>query len=152
MVSCEFGNFVDNALRDRLVCGIYDQAQKRLLCKVDLTLTRALQTSLSIKAADARAKEMKGGESSILRVSSTCYHCGKACHEPKLCRYKAAKCHKCKKVGHILPVCRSKVKKIPAGQGLTTAEESKVEARSVRDNEVGGSCGLISTSKRHAWH
>ena len=60
---------------------------------------------------------MKGGESSILRVSSTCYRCRKPGHEPKSCRFKAAKCHKCRKVGHILPACRSKGRKIPAGQG-----------------------------------
>ena len=59
-INCKFGNFLDDALRDILVCGIRnDQAQKKLLSEVDLTLTRALQTALSIEAADARAKEMK---------------------------------------------------------------------------------------------
>ena len=109
-------------LRDRLVCGIRnDQAQKKLLREVDLTLTRVLQTALSIEAADARAKEMKGGQSSILRVSSTCYGCGKPA-------YKAAKCHKCGKVGHILPACRWKGKKLPAGQ-----EQQQRKARSRQD-------------------
>ena len=87
-INCEFGNILD-ALRDRLVCGIRnDQAQKELLSEVGLTLTRALQTALFIEAAEARAKEMKGDESSILRVSSTCYRCGKPGHEQKSCRYK----------------------------------------------------------------
>ena len=34
----------------------------------------------------------------------------------------------------------------------TTAEESKVETKSVIDNEVGGSCRLISTTNGHTWH
>ena len=110
-------------LGQTIVCEISnDQAQKMLLSKVDL-----LQTALSIKMAGVRAKEMKGGESSILRVSSICYYCEKPGHESKLCRYKEAKCHKCGKVGHILPACRSKDKrkKIPAGQGQQKQKKSR---------------------------
>ena len=36
-----------------------DQAQKKLLSEVDLTFTRALQTALSIEAADDRTKRLK---------------------------------------------------------------------------------------------
>ena len=41
---CDFGEYLDQALRDRLVCGLRSEAtQEHLLSKSDLTLKRALE-------------------------------------------------------------------------------------------------------------
>ena len=49
---CEFGTFLDDALRDRLVCGLRStQIQKRLLSQKKLTFKTALETALSMEAA-----------------------------------------------------------------------------------------------------
>ena len=41
---CEFGDYLEQALRDRLVCGIrHENTQKRLLSESDLSLTKAIE-------------------------------------------------------------------------------------------------------------
>ena len=42
--NCKFGAYLDEAMRDRLVCGLRDEdAQKRLLSEEDLTFARATE-------------------------------------------------------------------------------------------------------------
>ena len=42
-IHCEFGDYLEQALRDRLVCGLLSQStQKKLLAEADLTLAQAL--------------------------------------------------------------------------------------------------------------
>ena len=56
---CKFGEFLSEALRDRLVCGLSSEAiQKSLLAKEKLTLATALETALGMEAAAKRAKEL----------------------------------------------------------------------------------------------
>lgn len=119
---CKFGDFLSEALRDRLVCGLHSEStQKALLAKDSLTLEKALETALGMEAAAKRTKEMKGMHerhpgSPVLRVDKTvpghgatpCSRCGRGNHLNSECRFKDAKCHRCGKVGHIAPVCRSK--------------------------------------------
>ena len=51
--SCKFGDYLPQAIRDRLVCGLRSECtQKRLLAEADLTLTKALEIAQSMKAAD----------------------------------------------------------------------------------------------------
>ena len=41
---CAFGDYLDEALRDRLVCGLHSESiQRKLLAEVDLTLKRAVE-------------------------------------------------------------------------------------------------------------
>ena len=55
-VSCEFGETLDEALRDQLVCGLRNEAyQKRLLSEPELTLDKALQIAQSMETADVNA-------------------------------------------------------------------------------------------------
>ena len=103
---CKFGDFLSEALRDRLVCGLSSEAiQKVLLAEGDLTLETAREIALGQEAATKRTKELKDGQnSSILKVAEPppgkrCGRCGRGYHN--------AKCHKCGKVGHIAPVCKS---------------------------------------------
>ena len=117
-IKCEFGEFMDQALRDRFVCGARSEAlQKKLLTEADLTIKRAQEIAQSMESADLNAKDLKGD--ATLRVptdsvnlttasSSTsshkkfglCHRCGR-CHDAKTCNFKEAT------LGHIAPVCRS---------------------------------------------
>ena len=116
-ITCEFGDFLDQALRDRFVCGLKtDSIQKRLLAEDGLTITRALEIAQGMEAAAANAKDLKvaAGSTPILQTSLTttcCHRCGKNDHQGWDCRFRQAKCHKCGKIGHIAPVCRSRAKK-----------------------------------------
>ena len=45
----EFNNYLGQALRDRLMCGLHHEAtQKRLLTEPKLTLTKAIKISQSL--------------------------------------------------------------------------------------------------------
>ena len=118
---CKFGAFLDEALRDRLVCGMESEnIQKVLLTKANLTLEKALEISQGMEAATLKAKELKGSHRSnpVLAVNGkppvtssptqNCTRCGRGKHDKSTCRFKNATCHHCGKTGHIAPVCRSK--------------------------------------------
>ena len=52
-VPCEFGNALDESLRDRLVCGLANAAhQKRLLSEGELSLDKALLIAQSLEMAE----------------------------------------------------------------------------------------------------
>ena len=120
--TCKFGDFLEDALRDRLVCGMLNESiQKVLLTKEDLTLSKAVSVSQGMEAAALKSKELHANKSgprsagSVMAVgaaapahSRPCGRCGCGNHEPSTCRFRTATCHKCGKVGHIAPVCRSK--------------------------------------------
>ena len=136
--NCEFGATLNDALRDRLVCGMRNtSAQKRLLAEADLTFKKALELSQGMEAAEKNSKALKGTEAAVKKLSiplknsrgensttpkSTCYRCGRGNHNARSCRFADATCHKCGKKGHIAPVCRSAKK--PQRSGPRKSKES----------------------------
>ena len=125
----EYCNFteLEDMLRDRLVCGINDEAiQRKLLAEPELTYARATEITISMETALKNSQLLQNarigdGDSTAaeprdihqLRTSDkqnsqerTCHRCGKP-HLPSVCRFKLAKCHNCGKIGHIKSVCRS---------------------------------------------
>ena len=63
---CKFSTFLEEALRDRLVCGLRSESiQKRLLAEKNLTLKTALDLAHGMESAHRDAKVMKGTESSL---------------------------------------------------------------------------------------
>ena len=53
VTTCEFNDYLDQELRDRLVCGLCHEAtQKRLLTESRLTLTKAIEIAQSLEAAE----------------------------------------------------------------------------------------------------
>jgi hypothetical protein len=57
---CEYGNKLEEMLRDRLVCGVMDdKIQRRLLSESDLTYDKATKLSLAMEQADKSAVEIK---------------------------------------------------------------------------------------------
>ena len=113
--NCDFKAYLDQALRDRLVCGLRNEGiQCRLLAEADLTLKRALDLALGMEAAERNTKSLKGTEAvhkfaaGRSATSTPCYRCGRPNHEPSTCRLRDSTCHFCKKKGHIAPACRAK--------------------------------------------
>ena len=112
---CAFADYLEQALRDRLVCGIRGESiQKRLLAEADLTLKKAVELAQEMEAAERNAKSLKGIDSAVQKVSIAtdrplvpCYRCGKTSHDQKDCRFREAECHSCVKRGHRATVCRS---------------------------------------------
>ena len=82
---CQFGAFLAEALRDRLVCGLLSEnIQKVLLTKADLTLEKALETAQGMEAAAQKSKELKDRSDAVLAVDTTgriCDRCGRGNHD-----------------------------------------------------------------------
>ena len=116
--SCDFGDFLEQALRDRLVCGLANTSmQKHLLTEKNLTLERAASLATAIEMAVLETHESKKTavpndmeEEEISHIESRryvgyCYCCGKKGHMASQCRFRTYKCHKCSRVGHLQAVC-----------------------------------------------
>ena len=66
---CAFEAYLEEALRDRLVCGLRSEnTQKRLLSKADLTLPRAVEVAQSMEVAHKNAQALKGPELPVRRL------------------------------------------------------------------------------------
>ena len=58
---CEFKDYLSEALRDRLVCGLRNESiQKNLLARADLTLAKAIEVAQRMEAAETNAQQLKG--------------------------------------------------------------------------------------------
>ena len=124
--TCKFGNFLDDALRDRLVCGLRSEsARRRLLADADgeISLTKAVELAQRDEQAELNSKALKGTEASLKKLSHMprrdrtahrpsqrrpCYRCGRSNHDAKDCKFLDAICSFCDKKGHIAPACLKK--------------------------------------------
>ena len=98
--TCEFGEFLNEALCDRLVCGLREELmQRRLLAEPRLDLKRACELAQGMEAALKDAKEIQSTDAdsgSINRVGHAksgsaipCSRCNGFGHKPTECRYKS---------------------------------------------------------------
>ena len=59
---CKFETFLEEMIRDRLVCGVNsDSIQRRLLAEADLTLKQAIDLSVAMETAGQNLQELSGG-------------------------------------------------------------------------------------------
>ncbi|XP_022108206.1 uncharacterized protein LOC110988727 [Acanthaster planci] len=67
---CKFGCFLDDALRDRLVCGIHCEfIQKHLLTKDGLTFSKAIELAKTLEMANKDLQEMKArGDGTVVQA------------------------------------------------------------------------------------
>ena len=72
VINCEFGNFLEDVLCDKLVCRLQDKAtQWRLLIEVDLSLKKAFEIILGIEAAVKNAREIQSnGQDNSMEVNA----------------------------------------------------------------------------------
>lgn len=109
-IHCKFGNFLDDALRDRFVCGLRSEVmQKKLLVESTLTFQRAIEIAQSMEAAASNTKHLQshvGSQKGVNKLTfqserNSCYRCGRQNHQPGQCPFKGAKCHNCGKMGQL---------------------------------------------------
>ena len=118
---CEFRDFLEEALRDKLVCGVRDtKTRKRLLVEKDLTLAKALEISKSLEGIDKETLMMDSsvrGDISITREPESvnrlkpglrCNRCGAEDHFANKCRFEIHVCAVCRMVGHTDKARRNK--------------------------------------------
>ena len=123
-LKCEFGTFLEEALRDRLLCGLKSvQIQKKLLAERDLTFKKAFETAQSMELANKEdfrhtsvpvddtvnkvGRYASSGHSTGDAVS--CFSCGGK-HSPSGCWARSVQCYKCHNNGHLAKMCDKKGK------------------------------------------
>ena len=125
-IYCEFGEFLEDALCDRLVCGLKDEAmQQKLLGEADLSLKKAFEITQAMEAAAKNAREIQTtGQQKPCEVNAIiasrfstkqpttknnmkCIRCLGTGHDAFMCKFRSAKCNNCKRIGHIAKACRS---------------------------------------------
>ena len=78
--NCNFGNYLDTALRDQLVCGLRDRkTQRELLCISNLTLAVASERARAAEAASRETQQLNPTVSATHQLShygSQCHRCG----------------------------------------------------------------------------
>jgi len=126
-MDCEFGDTLNEMLRDRLVCGVNDsRIQRRLLSEADLDFAKALKTAQAMEMADRDALQLQNGKvtseaeasGAVNRADSrprgrrsnqgsyqNCYRCGGK-HKASECKHRETVCHNCGIKGHIARACR----------------------------------------------
>ena len=160
---CNFGGNLNEALRDRLVCGLRNmQIQKRLLSEAKLKYSKAVEIAVAMETAIRDASELQSelNPNPVPHVDKLtehnkptpakpatnppCYRCGGNTHMTHNCFYKDQICHHCGKQGHIQQVCRSKQQGKPK-QATKTPEVHAVEV----DVDVDAYEDILATFEVH---
>ena len=135
--TCNFGEFLSEALRDQLVCGIRTSSTQRKLLSEERSFEQAMQMALADEVADSEAKQIapkhdstsntvpvdvvhkyqsrvekkfpehQRNDNAVNATRKRCYRCN-GNHTQQQCRFKDATCHFCQKRGHIAEACRKK--------------------------------------------
>jgi len=100
--TCRFGDYLETALQDQLVCGLNDvKTQKESLCVKELTLSVAFDKD---RVAETVNREVQHFPTDVeaLKLSSQQYTCqsGQQGHTRATCYYHYKHCRVCNKVGH----------------------------------------------------
>ena len=94
-VYCEFGDFLEEAVRDRFICGMNNAGiRKRLLSEIDLTLEKATTLALSFGASAYESELMKKESQQVYKVhinKRRCYRCNEDSHLANTCKHKYTK-------------------------------------------------------------
>lgn len=142
---CEFGAYLEDALRDRFVCGLKSETvQKRLLTEKDLTFQKAVDYAISAETAARDVQQLSGSLKVNAVFSQKCWRCGKTNHNDENCWYKDRDCHQCGRKGHTKRMCKSKVK-----NGRDREWKQKVEKPEQKCNTSKRS---VKSKKKRIYH
>ena len=171
-IHCEFGDFLEDALCDRFVCGLKDEAmQRRLLGETDLSLKKAFEITQAMEAAAINAREIQTtGQQKPCDVNAVtpkfnrqakqptktnmkCTRCLGTGHDSTMCRFRSAKCNNCKKTGHIARACRSEKRDTTARgsqpqSGQPPQQKSSSGMHQVTPSEVAAIVHIHTVSQR----
>ena len=68
--TCDFKEYLEQALRDRLVCGLrHEPTQKKQLTESKLTLAKAIEIVQSMEAAEKNSQQINEPQQGVLKVA-----------------------------------------------------------------------------------
>ncbi|XP_053724301.1 uncharacterized protein LOC128760685 [Synchiropus splendidus] len=167
---CNYGDTLQQMLRDRIVCSINDdRIQRRLLAETDLTVDKALSIAVASETATGNAQDLQNPGAKCFKVKQgspvvdkspgvvkECYKC-KGQHNTSECRFKSGKCHACGNLGHIARACRDKKtqkwgqkpedrKKKTTRSGIYRSHKVQVKQEDCQSSEEGDPVKVIGTA------
>ena len=135
--TCQFGTYLNEALRDRFVCGLRSREMQKKLLTEEHTFDDALKNALGFEAAEKdvaafsndgsasvnkldsdqrrqfrqyRAYKPPSKDQGVISRTSECLSCGKSGHLRSQCKFRNHTCFSCGRSGHISDACKSKAK------------------------------------------
>ena len=161
--TCNFGNYLEKALRDQLVCGLKDHAtRKDLLCTKELSLTLAVEKAGAAEAVNREVLHFSlKTEAETLKLydqQKPCHRCGQFGHTGATCIHKSKHCHICKKLGHLSSVCwhnqqlqpiQQKSRRTTNQLKSTHAMQATIDSNSDEEDFDTNQLHIHKTSKRH---
>uniref|UniRef100_A0A1A8BW73 Zgc:165409 n=1 Tax=Nothobranchius kadleci TaxID=1051664 RepID=A0A1A8BW73_NOTKA len=98
---CNYGNTLQQMLRDRIVCGIKDdRIQRRLLSEVDLTFDKALSIAVAMETANKNAQDLQTSG-----ATAKCFNFSKGQQESRTFTGERKECYRCAGTKHTAADC-----------------------------------------------
>ena len=92
MLTCSFGNFLEEALRDRLICSLaHSSMQKKLLTAAKMAVLQGTQL----------IAEQASEEVHRLNYERQCQCCGESGHPTTACEFCQSTCYSCGECSHM---------------------------------------------------
>lgn len=119
-INCNFGPYLDTALRNQFVFGVRNaKFLNRLLEMDDLKLDKAVKKASSMELSERGGAEIhKNTAEKILHLDAShksklstnkniqkCYRCGSEAHLANACKHSKTTCLHCSKIGHLRNMC-----------------------------------------------
>ena len=143
--NCAFGDFLNDALRDRFLCGLASESigkDKKLTLETPSETATAMEVAATDSSFMAQTQKTlyeltvcREGEKVMQSLTKSkvhvkqekrCYRCAKSGHTQDECRFKNSQCYCCGKNGHIKEACRSKPKKIKQVEEDIESSENEI--------------------------
>ena len=103
--TCAFEAYLNDALRDRIVCGLRSEAtQKRLLMEGDIDLARTVEIARSMETAHKDAQSLKSNAADLAVGKIT--EASKRTSGSKNAESPSKTCYRCSKTGHVGRECK----------------------------------------------
>ncbi|CAM1325660.1 Uncharacterised protein r2_g3452 [Pycnogonum litorale] len=97
--NCNFGTFLNCALRDQFICGIKNQRTKTRLLSEDRSFAQAISVALADETVEKETVSMRPSQevgsikfNSKVHGKKHCFRCGDFTHLANVCRFKSVKC------------------------------------------------------------
>ena len=117
-LNCNFREFLDEVLQDRIVCGlISNSTRRRLLAERTLTLKTAINFAKTLESAEVETQLInpeiiKNEKAFVIKPKiRKCYRCNSVEYLANKCPFKDLVCNTCKIKGHLSKTCRNSIKK-----------------------------------------
>ena len=115
--TCNYGEFLDDALTERFVCGLKSRVtQNQLLTEADLSFSSAIQLANNLQQASMESAFIQlscagfSEPAQLNKLARGCYRCNGRGHGADDCFFKNFQCHLCGKLGHLKRACKSRTK------------------------------------------